>query len=204
MTEETKKIIDEKIEKISKYQKGDKFVVEIKKSGYPYSAVSESRNCSEEFLDSLDRLDSTYINEHFGALQDEAYNQGLNDAWELAKQILYGVDKQLIEIFDVNVEPVFFDLTHKREIINNHTPQEVKAMTDEWRESQNIKRGDVVKCIYKEMHSYGVYLGEDETDYWIIYPSYDVPQSISKEKYKLKKTGKHLDIQSILSQIGGE
>lgn len=200
MTEETKKIIDEKIEKISKYQKGDKFVVEIKKSGYPYSAVSESRNCSEEFLDSLDRLDSTYINEHFGALQDEAYNQGLNDAWELAKQILYGVDKQLIEIFDVNVEPVFFNLTHKREIINNHTPQEVKAMTDEWRESQKIHVGDeiiysdVEKTIIVSFISEQLIHGIDRTGEVISTPN----------NGKWKKTGKHIDIQQILEQIGGE
>ena len=73
-----------------------------------------------------------------------AYDQGMADAWELAKQILYGNDKQTVEICDLNIEPVFRELTHKREIINNHTPQKARAMIDEWGESQKIEVGDVV------------------------------------------------------------
>lgn len=133
-----------------------------------------------------------------------AYEQGLNDAWELAKKVVRSpklvenaqifLGKNIVGIERESLLIQFFELT----------PQEALAKLKAYEEAQNIKRGDVVKCIYKEMHSYGVYLGEDETDYWIIEPSYDVPQSISKEKYKLKKTGKHINIQQILEQIGGE
>ena len=35
----------------------------------------------------LEVLNSDYINEHYGELQDEAYQAGLNDAWEAAKKI---------------------------------------------------------------------------------------------------------------------
>lgn len=133
-----------------------------------------------------------------------AYEQGLNDAWELAKKVVRSpklvenaqifLGKNIVGIERESLLIQFFELT----------PQEALAKMKAYEEAQNIKMGDVVKCSYKDIHSYGVYLGEDETDYWIIEPSYDVPQSISKEKYKLKKTGKHIDIQQILEQIGGE
>ena len=38
----------------------------------------------------LEELNSDYINEHFGELQDEAYQRGLEDAWEAARRICAG------------------------------------------------------------------------------------------------------------------
>ena len=128
---------------------------------------------------------------------ENAYKQGLNDAWELAKQILYGIDKQLIEIFDKKVEPRFFDLTHKRDIINCHTPQEAKAKIEKWRESNKIEVGDVVLALnetlivvtsIKENMIYGI----DE-------------QGLVSARLlfsDVKKAGKHIDLKAILEQIG--
>lgn len=36
----------------------------------------------------LEELNSDYINKNFGSLQDEAYQQGLNDAWEAAQKVV--------------------------------------------------------------------------------------------------------------------
>lgn len=68
---------------MSKYNVGDKFVLEIKevesgKAGEWYLNDSPIR-VDSEFLDALAQLDSDYVNEHFGELQDEAYVKGLND-----------------------------------------------------------------------------------------------------------------------------
>ena len=38
-------------------------------------------------FDSLEELNSDYINENFGNLQDTAYQRGLDDAWEAARKI---------------------------------------------------------------------------------------------------------------------
>jgi hypothetical protein len=128
---------------------------------------------------------------------DMAYEKGMNDAWELAKQILYGIDKQLIEIFDKKVEPRFFDLTHKRDIINCHTPQEAKAKMEKWRESKKIEVGDVVeltvgtKCVVTAIRND---IADGFTE--VGYSFYDLPLD------ELKKTGKHIDIKAILEQIG--
>lgn len=125
-----------------------------------------------------------------------AYNQGMKEAWELAKQILYGIDKQVVEIFDVKVEPVFLDLTHKREIINNHTPQEARAMIDKWKESQKIKVGDIV-----EHSTYGkMIITKIESEKYIVVllPDGSATQLLRK---KCKKTDKHVDITPILKFI---
>ena len=36
----------------------------------------------------LEELNSDYINEHYGSLQDEAYQRGLDDAWEAAQRVV--------------------------------------------------------------------------------------------------------------------
>ena len=47
-------------------------------------------------LDYLDELNSDYINDHYGELQDVAYQKGLDDAWEAVKKIyLDGVCKMI-------------------------------------------------------------------------------------------------------------
>lgn len=126
---------------------------------------------------------------------DKTYEQGLADAWELAKKILYGIDKQLIEIFELNVEPAFFDLTHKREIINSHTPQEALAKIEAYKMEKEIKVGDVVKC--------GVYT-------CVVTVAYTETAEVlfgdgtfgTIVKEKVENTGKHIDIESLLRQIG--
>jgi len=40
----------------------------------------------------LEVLNSNYINENFGSLQEETYRRGLNDAWEMARKIVVDTD----------------------------------------------------------------------------------------------------------------
>ena len=91
---------------------------------------------------------------------DKTYVDGLSDAWELAKKILYGIDKQLIEIFELSVEPAFFDLTHKRAIINDHTPEEALAKIEAYEKENEIKPTDIVEYNGKNWVVTEVYKGE--------------------------------------------
>lgn len=188
---------------MSKHKVGDKFIVNIKEvmesdRGTLYRADFSTLVFDDYGLDALDKYDEIQERlELIDELKQVEYNKGLKDAWELAKQILYGIDKQLIEIFDKKVEPRFFDLTHKREIINNYTPQRAKAKIDEWRESKKIEVGDVVeltvgtKCVVTSIRND---IADGFTE--VGFSFYDLPLD------ELKKTGKHIDIQSILEQIG--
>ena len=47
----------------------------------------------------LEELNSDYINEHFGELQDTAYQAGLKDAWEAARKIIRMPDGDILDLF---------------------------------------------------------------------------------------------------------
>ena len=147
----------------------------------------------------LEVLNSDYINEHYGELQDEAYQAGLNDAWEATKKIFgYEIDGA-IPIADIgNVfgyEPCKAFCT--ADILRDFTVQEAiaKIKAYEVKRSDRIEVGDeiiapcgkaVVTLIETDDLVHYLYSGGD---YGCI------------ELQKLKKTGKHYDIQSILEAM---
>lgn len=116
------------------------------------------------------------------------------EAWEIAGRIILpercgGLSsKEIRHIFgDVDVE----------DIIKDFSPQQAKAKIEAWEAEKEIKVGDVVKV--------GCYTGlvtsDDHMD-----DSYDILFSdggTSKINIKdLKKTGRHIDIEIVLKQIG--
>lgn len=119
----------------------------------------------------------------------EAYNKGLNDAWELAKKI---------DLFDEKERTKIFGYLTSEYIKERYTPQEVLAKLEAYEKEQNeIKLGDIIICYDKE----GVVTKVDDNYFNIVYEdgsSDKISQIICK-----KKTGKHIDIQSVLKQIGG-
>lgn len=56
-------------------------------------------------FDSLEELNSDYINEHFGDLQDTAYQRGLDDAWEVVKALFqtFGTESACVIMKNDNV-----------------------------------------------------------------------------------------------------
>lgn len=50
-----------------------------------------------QVVEDLEILNSDYINEHFGDLQDTAYQRGLNDAWECARKLFSSMADSDIE-----------------------------------------------------------------------------------------------------------
>ena len=131
---------------------------------------------------------------------NKTYEMGLNDAWELAKKILYGNDEQLIEIFGSCIDRIYFDLTCKREIINCYTPQEALAKIEAYEKEKEINVGDEVVLDDEEKTVFivtrirnGFISGfdKDGTTHSYVFPNRFI-----------QKTGKHIDIESLLRQIG--
>lgn len=119
-----------------------------------------------------------------------AYDQGLNDAWELAKKILYGLTRcQLEEIFGTDNE--------KGILSDAYAPQEALAKLKAYEETQ-IMVGDVVEVSDRV----GVVVKTGGNCANVVHDNGNVTCMVLVKD--LKKTGKHIDIQSILSQIGGE
>ena len=135
-------------------------------------------------------------------METKTYEQGLEEAWEIASKIAArGVSEGGYSISDVDEifgkdRPSFTDILRT---INIH---EVKAKIDAWEAEKNKpKLGDVV-----EIDDIGkfLFLGESKYRYHVLDLNDDgVPHMFEKSFVrKIKKTGKHFDIQWMLDEIG--
>lgn len=174
---------------MSKYHKGDKFIVEIKEviesdNGRLYRSDFKTLTFDDNGLDRLQKYGEEQIP------YSEAYNKGLNDAWELAKKLYEMKIEQLQEVFGA--------FETELEVMNYLTPQEALAKIEAYEKEQNeIKVGDIVK---------------DGKNYFLVTKRYDNTfEGMSDEGYlycglslrDCEKTSKHIDLTDIFKQIGG-
>lgn len=120
---------------------------------------------------------------------EKTYEEGLQDAWELAKKVFDMDYNETVEVFDCDTCDVM-----------KMTPQEALAKQKEYEDAKEIKVGDVVKNeagyeyvvidIYKDRDSCR-YNGVTSEGKWT-------------GCYEPIKTGKHIDIEGLLEQIRGE
>lgn len=140
--------------------------------------------------------------ELYGDQHEEEYNQNFNQgaeaAWELARKIVIQngySSHDLYEIFESN------DLQH---VLENYTYPEAAAKVAQWEKAkEEIKVGDVVK----------IHEGNDN-DLCVLYVSTDKKYYNAVDEYgavynmltkgMITKTGRHIDIDSFLKQIGEE
>lgn len=123
------------------------------------------------------------------------------EAWVLAKKIVLPTSNggafkasELREIFDSDIESY---------ILKNNTPQEAKAKIEAW-ESKQIRVGDVVT--EGSSHEYIVIATSKEMPNGqpLLRSLYDHNLVVFGSDKVIKKTGKHIDILSVLNQIGEE
>ena len=162
----------------------------------------------EEGLSRLEELNSDYINEHFGGLQDDAYNKGYaqcqddyGDALKHAKDTAY--KKGLEDGKAVNnkgCEGCLYNDGTKE-----HSPCDIccNAYLNRWtakpQEDDDIKVGDEVEWTGdKYIVTYINYdIDTSEiTDYDLLGDDGSVADHVKKCSFT--KTGRHFDIQSIL------
>lgn len=152
-------------------------------------------------LNELDTKITLYSNLH--EKSEDAYSRGLRNAWELAMKIFEMPPQMRKEIFGEG----FF-----KELLHYYTPQKLLEKLKIYEEEQKkIKIGDIVNCnLDKEndLDAYGVVTGIYECQ------TKDCPAKFHYEVLmhngdgmtyyddEITKTDKHIDIQSILAQIG--
>lgn len=131
----------------------------------------------------------------------ESYNKGLedgrNEVWELAKKIADESCNNRAKIFKVD-----FTL----DVFKEYTPQEALAKLEAYEKAQEeIKAGDY--CVDEDGLKWLVtYVNKGELPNDIDYHCIDnkgYTSPVLYHKGELKKTGKYIDISSILEQIGG-
>lgn len=163
-------------------------------------------------LDNLEELNSDYINEHFGELQDQAYHKGLeegndigykdgvkdgqNEAWEAARKLFSSMADSDIE----KAFPVEWNNGGFHALINLQ-PQEaiekLKAYEEKQKADDKIEVGDEVRPSYSDIAGVVTLIDSDT-----IYVLWRDGSSTSMIKLKeVRKTGRHFDIQKILEEM---
>ena len=149
--------------------------------------------------DEIEELNSDYINEHFGDLQDTAYQRGLDDAWEAAKKLFSSMaDSDIEKAFPIEWNNGGFNA------LINLQPQEAIAKLKAYEEKQNdkIEVGDEVAFHHDDGRPDTVvvvtYIGQDG---FIDGMDDRGTQYAHKNPTKWTKTGRHFDIASILEDM---
>ena len=161
----------------------------------------------------LEELNSDYINEHFGELQDEAYKRGINDgsldvkqrvegayqrglgdAWQLAEDVIYNRGNVLDILHCATVGAAF----------DKYSARQALDILEEYesRQKDRIEVGDEVewdgdKYVVTYLN-YNIETSEI-TDYDLL--AYDGSVIDHVKKCTFTKTGKHYDIASILEAM---
>lgn len=131
---------------------------------------------------------------------NQAFNQGAEAAWELARKIAVvpkeggWSSRELIEIFNTASVSEIFDLTYP----------EAAAKVAEWEKAkEEIKVGDIVKIHEGNDNDLCVLCMSTDKKYYNAVDRYGaVYYMLTKEM--ITKTGRHIDIDSFLKQIGEE
>ena len=133
----------------------------------------------------LEELNSDYINENFGSLQDEAYQAGLNDAWKAAQRICAGEFCGKIDTGSI------LNMTAQQAI------DKIKAYED--KHSDRIEVGDEIR---HDIQGIGVATRINEVNGTTYYNAVWSNGNTGYYRFDdLKKTGNHYDIQSILEAM---
>lgn len=125
------------------------------------------------------------------------YDRGMNEAWEIARRIQYDFkSSELKEIFGTDNEASLMSKAY--------TPQEAKAKIEAWEKTkEEIKVGDVCESKVGNEVYRAVCLKIENNKGMFLYDDASVSERLESLS-DWTKTGRHIDIQSVLEQIGGK
>lgn len=141
-----------------------------------------------QFLDSVNK-EWDWVSDK--TISDKTYESGLSDAWELAKKIYDMKCDAIEEIF--GVKGGFY------EVIRNFTFEDCRDRIEAYEREKVIKVGDVVYGD-DEPELFGVVTLIDSFGTYVMWV--DGSSGRDRNPKSLHKTGKHIDIESLLKEIG--
>ena len=132
--------------------------------------------------------------------EDAKYNQGLNDAWELARKVSHMCLDDMNKCFDLeDLDKYGADIM----LYEHYTPQEALAKIEAYEKSQQIQVGDVVKVrtgAGSEHIGVVTQITANQNCACIVYADGSTEMNTANN---MTKTNKHLDIEHLLEQIRG-
>ena len=131
---------------------------------------------------------------------EQARAEGQNEAWELARKITC---QPINGGFNRSEFEEMFGDSYISDIFKKYTYYEAAAKVAEWENAkEEIKRGDIIRNKYNTSSKFCVTdIGCDGHLYGV--GRYGLTYSNQDPEY-WEKTGRHIDIDSFLKQIGGE
>jgi hypothetical protein len=177
------------VQKVGVTEKGNAFVMNFNK-------------------DQLEELTADYINEHFGDLQEDAYQRGLNDAWEAARKIAdmwTRIDNdKLLAIFGITERIGYSTI---RSLFEKQTANEAMLELEAYEEKQKaddkIEVGDEVEISQSDENGVWVVVKVEKHDDYEAYCAINKDGDIyfEEEHDRVTKTGRHFDIDKILEDM---
>ena len=130
---------------------------------------------------------------------ESARIKGQNEAWELARKITC---QPINGGFNRSEFEEIFDEGYISDIFEKYTYTEASKKVEEWENAkEEIKDGDILEGIYdNNLKCIVTNLYTDNIAYLV----FDDGTAGFHELDNFKKTGRHIDIDSFLKQIGGE
>ena len=127
---------------------------------------------------------------------NQAFNQGAEAAWELARKIVLKNGYSAYDLHEI------FNCCGSHQALEDYTYPEAAAKVAEWEKAkEEIKVGDVLEYIYdSNVKCTATNLYPNNMAYLV----FDDGTAGMHELDDFKKTGRHIDIDSFLKQIGGE
>ena len=153
-------------------------------------------------LDELEELNSDYINEHYGGLQDEAYQRGLEDAWEAAQKV---VCKTTAGGMSLDTLKEIFGVQSPAAIMQSNTAQQAidKIKTYEDKRSDRIEVGDEVTDLQSGANFVVTHLWKNNHGDKGVSGFNNDCSAFSATLDKVSKTGRHFDVDKILDEMKG-
>ena len=216
--------------KMSKYKVGDKVVYEVKeiirdnvyllsgwKESEPLSTYTEpledkikklmeenirliAENTKLKAKDDVLKTSCDDYEEKVNDMCDTARVEGQDEAWELARKIILPPSKGGISSDDYIA--IFGNCISESYVMKNYTYSEAATKVAEWEEGrEEIKVGDVLEGIYDNTFKCVVTNSCPDNMAYLVF---DDGTAGWHELDNFKKTGRHIDIDSFLKQIGGE
>ena len=131
---------------------------------------------------------------------DTARAEGQDEAWELARKIILPPSKGGMSSDDYIA--IFGSCISEAYVMKNYTYAEAAAKVEAWEKAKDeIKVGDVVKHNETEYTGIVTRVSEHMNKITIIFKD---GSSESYDSSMFHKTGRHIDIDRFLNQIGGE
>lgn len=158
-----------------------------------------------KIIDELTKKNSEYraeVNDrlnHIRGSVEQAYNQGAEDAWKLARKVcVYKSEggytsSELMDIFETGSLVEVFDKFTAVEAMTKVKEWEERKKKEE-KETQRFERGDVIEFNTVGGPVKAIFMSEYRGSYKLMFDGNDYVSEFEKSFATLRKTGKHIDL----------